>query len=132
MSHIVEATTQITNPNQALLRRAVEIVAEQHEGGNIQTHYTDFSNRRHRVSTGIALYTATMHRGIGVDVKATGELYFTGDPWAVQQEFQQVQEEIVQTYVSLATMQALTSLGYQTQAIEGAARELVIEGVLYA
>ena len=38
MSHIVEARTKIQNPDAALLRQALEIVAGAHEGGHVEQH----------------------------------------------------------------------------------------------
>src|SRR5947207_2209883 len=90
MSHIVEAKTTIHNPNAELLGQAVQLVAQQHQG-DIRTQYTDWYRRQHDVSTGLALYTPELFRGIGVEVAPTGELTFVGDPWGVDQLFQQVQ-----------------------------------------
>lgn len=132
MSHIVEAKTTISNPNMQLLAQAVELVCQQHEGGEIRDHYVDYYRKPHTVSTGLAIYTSELFRGIGVEVAQSGELTFVGDPWAVNTLFAQIQQEVVQSYVALASMQALQSLGYSTQAINGENRELVIQGVQYA
>ena len=131
MSHIVEAKTTIQNANRELLGQAVQLVAQQHQG-EIRQQYTDYYGRTHPVSTGLTIYTQELHRGLGVEIAQTGELTFVGDPWAVRQLFDQIQQEIVQMYVALASMQALQSLGYQTQAIDGQNREVVIQGVAYA
>jgi hypothetical protein len=133
MSHIVEAKTSIVQPDLAVLRQAVEVVAQQH-GGTVENFYVDYYGKRHQVASQLALFTPEVKRGIGLLIdQATGVLSFTGDPWAVQALFQQLQQEIVQTYVSLATLQALQALGYTAQALEGeAAGQIVIQGVAYA
>lgn len=131
MSHIVEAKTKIKNPNAALLRQAVEIVASQHERGEVKDHYLDWNWHSHKAD--LALFTATLRRGMAVQVdKQTGELKFVGDFYAIEQEAQQVQNEIVQTYVSLAAMRAMQQLGYQTQVANGETGQVILTGVQYA
>jgi len=131
LSHIVEAKTSIQNPNLNLLWQAVNLVSEQHQG-SLKDHYVDYYGKRHETNTAIALFTPELIRGIGVELSNAGELTFVGDPWAVHEIFGQVQGEIVQTYVSLATMQALTQLGYTPEAREAEGGSLVIAGVNYA
>ena len=129
MSHIAEMTTTIENPDRGLLRQATELVASQHEGGEIRTYYLDYYEREHRVSLAIA--TAEMHRGMGIVVKEK-KLTFIGDGWGCEELFQQVQGQIVQSYVGLATMQALQALGYQTSVEDGDQGRIVLTGVNYA
>jgi hypothetical protein len=129
LSHIVEAKTQIENPDQALLRQAVELVAQQHPGGQVRTFYLTYEGDRER--TTLAIATSTMHRGMAIETK-NGKLTFVGDSWGYRQLYQEVQQQIIQTYVSLATMQALAALGYQTAVEDGEAGQVVISGVTYA
>ena len=131
MSHIVEAITKIKTPNIALLRRAVAIVAQLHEGGRVSDTYQNFSRRPQIVATGIALYTDQMSRGIGLDIE-NGYLKFVGDPWEVEDLFQQVQDEIKQTYVSLALVEALNQMGCETALDENEHGHLVVRGTLNA
>jgi len=131
MSHIVEAQTSIVQPDLAVLRQAVELVAGQHQG-TIEPFYLDYYGKRHEVASQLALFTPALKRGLGVVVRETGELVFEGDPWAVQALFQQLQQEIVQTYVSACTKQALEAMGYSTQALDGEHGQIVIRGVAYA
>jgi hypothetical protein len=131
MSHIVEARTTIQNPDLALLRQTVEIVAGTNEGGRVEDHILDFGRRRQAVSSGLAVFTGRVFRGIGIEIDAQGTLSFKGDPWAVQEEFNQLQQEIIQTYVSLATMAALQQMGYTAEASQEDA-QVVIRGVAYA
>ena len=131
MSHIVEARTQIQNPNLDLLRQTLEIVAGTHEGGRVEDHILDYGRRRQAISSGLAVFTGRVFRGIGIEIDAQGTLSFKGDPWAVQAAFNQLQQEIVQTYVSLATMQALRAMGYTAEASQEE-QQMVIRGVAYA
>jgi hypothetical protein len=132
MSHIVEAKTSIQHPDQALLSQAVNLVSQQH-GGTVDAFYLDYYGKRHPIP--LAVFTPQLRRGIGITVnETTGELTFVGDAWGVQGMYQQVQQEVLQMYVSLATMQALQTMGYSSQAIEGqpGTGQVVIQGVSYA
>jgi hypothetical protein len=132
MSHIVEAKTSIVQPDLGVLRQALELVAGQQQG-TVETFYLDYFGKRHEVNSQLALFTPQLIRGIGLVVNDAGELVFEGDPWAVSALFQQLQQEIIQTYVSLATLQALQQLGYTAQALDGeVAGQVVISGVVYA
>ncbi len=130
MSHIVEAKTAIVQPDTALLHQATTLVAQQHQG-TVETFYLDYYGQRH--DTPLAIYTPQLRRGMGITIdEATGELTIVGDSWGVQSMYQQVQQELLQTYVSLATMQALQQMGYSTQALDGEQGQVVIQGVTYA
>ncbi len=131
MSHIVEARTTIQNPDLALLRQALDIVASAHEGGRVEQYILDFGGRRQRVSTDLAVFTSRVHRGIGIELTGEGLLSFKGDPWQVWEEFTQLQQEIIQAYVSLATMQALQAMGYIAEASQEE-QQVIIRGVAYA
>jgi hypothetical protein len=131
MSHIVEARTRVQHPDLALLRQAVEIVAGAHEGGRLKDHILDEGRRRQAIASGLAVFTGRVFRGIGIEIDQEGMLSFKGYPWGVQAEFTQLQQEIIQTYVSLATMQALQAMGYTAEAGQQE-QQVVIRGVAYA
>lgn len=129
MSHIAEMKTSIKNPDQTLLRQAVDLVAGQHEGGTVGTSYEDYYGKTHYVFMAIA--TSTMCRGMGIRVREE-KLTFVGDGYGYEEHYQQVQQQIVQSYISLATMQALQALGYQTTVEDGEQGHVVLTGVNYA
>jgi hypothetical protein len=130
MSHIVEAKTSIKNPDAALLRQAVELVAQQHSG-RIQEYYLTYGRQRKRAR--LAIHTDEIFRGIGVVVaEEGGALTFVGDPYGYEDAAEALQQQILQTYVSLATMQALAALGYQTTAEDGESGRVILTGVSYA
>ncbi|HEU5375563.1 MAG TPA: hypothetical protein VFV38_09005 [Ktedonobacteraceae bacterium] len=131
MSHIVQAKTTITNPNLALLGEALQIVAGAHEGGRVENYILDFGMRHRQVNTHLAVFTKQLTRGIGIELTPEGEMQFTGDPWMVDTDFALIQQEIVQTYVSLATMRALEQMGYTSEASQ-VEQQVVIRGVTYA
>ncbi len=131
MSHIVEARTTIQHPDLALLRQAVEIVAGAHEGGHVEDHILDYGRRRQPISSGLAVFTGRVFRGIGIEIDEAGMLSFKGDPWQVQEAFNLLQQQTVQTYISLATMAALQQMGYTAEASQEE-QQMVIRGVAYA
>jgi len=131
MSHIVQAKTTITNPNLALLGETLQIVAGAHEGGRVENHILDFGMRRRQVNTHLAVFTKQITRGIGIELTPEGEMQFTGDPWMVDTDFALLQQEIVQTYVSLAMMRALEQMGYTSEASQ-VEQQVVIRGATYA
>lgn len=130
MSHIVTATTEIENPDPNLLQQAVGFVAQQHSGGEVRTFYRTYEGEE--VSAALAIATSKMHRGMAIETQ-DGKLTFVGDGWGYRQHYAEVQRQIIQTYVSLATMQALANLGYQVTTEDGEeAGQIVISGVTYA
>jgi hypothetical protein len=130
MSHIVEAKTSIKNPNMVLLRQALELVAQQHVGGYLKDHYLSYYDECQPLASKLAIFTDVVERGIGVVIKQkTGDLTFIGDPYCYENEAEALQRQIIQTYVSLATMQALQTMGYIASAEDGEEGEIVLTGV---
>jgi hypothetical protein len=128
VSHIVEAKTSIKNPSLELLRRAVETVVARHQGA-LHPFYLDYYQRRHRVETGLAIFTNELSRGIGVEVDSSGQVTFVGDPYGVGEFYEQVQQETVQSYISLSLMLAMEKMRYaHVQALEGSERHIVVTG----
>jgi hypothetical protein len=128
MSHIVHAKTSITNPHLDLLRQAVEVVAGQLKGGRVDNHYLTYA--RKRIAARLSLFSDEIFRGIAIVIKKeTGELTFVGDPYGYHEVAEAVQQQIVQTYVALATMQALTQMGYQASAEDGEEGQVYLTGV---
>lgn len=133
MSHIVQAKTKITNPNMDLLRQACVIVAGQHVEGEVTDHINDFYGKPVPVSSKIAIFTRQITRGIGIEIGANGEMSFKGDDYgsAYKVAYQQIQQEVVQTYTTLATMLALKQMGYNPEAGQQG-QQTIIQGVTYA
>ena len=129
MSHISKAKTQIKQPDPNLLRRAVELVAGQ-QLGEVATYYLDWNMRKQQ--TPLALFVPNLKRGIAVVVDpTTGELQFVGDFYGVQPIVTEIQGSIIQTYTSLAVMQALAAQGYVVEVQEGTDGQMVLTGVTY-
>lgn len=131
MSHIVTATTTIVNPDRALLSQACQIVAANHNG-QVSEHYLDYNRRQHRTALRLAIVAPDMHRGIGIQLDDQKRLAFIGDSFLVEERYKQVQQDVIQTYVSLATMQALQQLGYTAQAEDAGQGQIAIRGTVYA
>jgi hypothetical protein len=114
MSHFSLIKIKIKNPNTALLKKAVELIAKE-MNAEVVSEVRDYYGHKISVITGIA--NTTFHRGIGVDLSPNGEVTIIGDfynvPHTAVKRFQQL---LVQYYASLAMQQALAQLGYQVQA----------------
>jgi hypothetical protein len=114
MSHFSLVKIKIRNPNLALLRKAVEMVAEE-IGGQVVTTIRDYYGNTMECVT--AVKNSTFTRGIGVRVNERGEVEIVGDFWGVpRQEVERFQQLLVRNYTALALTQTLSALGYQVQA----------------
>lgn len=143
MSHIMQAKTGIVLPQDQqerarcmdLLRRTLEVVAGHFEGGRITNHYLNYRRRRLTPSTGLAVRSKEMWRGIGLNIDGqTSELRLDYDPFMAEADAEAMKNDITQTYLALAYMQALQEMGLSAQALAGEEGELVVlgTGVLYA
>ncbi|HZT34656.1 MAG TPA: hypothetical protein VFA15_01960, partial [Nitrososphaera sp.] len=106
----------------------------------VTDHCFDWRMNTLKVTTGLALIIpGRMKRGIGMNIDPmTGALSFIGDSFSfdksVEPLYEQVKGEIKQTYIALATMQALAEMGYNVQATQDETQQglLVLQGVAYA
>jgi hypothetical protein len=113
MSHFSLIKIRIRNPNIALLKRAVELVAEE-LGGEPTTTIRDYYARTMDVVAGVV--NKTFHRGIGVRVNEKGEVEVVGDFYLIPSSaVKQFQELLVRNYTALAMQTALAQLGYRVQ-----------------
>ena len=126
MSHFSLIKIKIKNPNIALLRRAVELVAKE-LGGEVVTEVRDFYGRT--MGCLVGLVNDTFHRGIGVRLGSGGEVEVVGDFYGVPVEARvRFQELLVRNYAALATQAALARLGYSVQ-VQKAQERIYIRGV---
>jgi hypothetical protein len=113
MSHFSLIKIKIRNPNLTLLRKAVEMVAEE-VGGELVTTIRDYYGRT--MECAAALKNSTFKRGVGVRVNERGEVEVVGDFWGVpRSEVERFQQLLVRNYTALALQTALAQLGYQVQ-----------------
>jgi hypothetical protein len=114
MSHFSLIKVKIKNPNIALLKKAVELIAKELNGQAVSQIY-DYYGRTMDVVVG--LLSKTFHRGVGVKINNSGEVEIVGDfygvPYSAVKRFQQL---LIQNYAALAMQTALAQLGYQVQA----------------
>ena len=126
MSHFSLIKVKIKNPNMALLKKAVELIAKEFDG-QIVTRIYDYYGRTMDVTVG--LLSKTFHRGIGVRINERGEVVVVGDfygvPYSAVERFQQL---LIQNYTALAMQTALAQLGYQVQ-IQKVQDKVYVRGV---
>jgi len=126
MSHFSLIKIRIRNPNLALLKRAVEMVAEE-LGGEVVNQIRDYYGRT--MECPAALRNNTFKRGVGVRVNERGEVEIVGDFWGVpKSEVERFQQLLVRNYTALALQTALAQLGYQVQ-VEKVQDKIFIRGV---
>lgn len=151
MSHIEEGRTSLVftdlatvmrqgnaeaiahHPCLVLLRQAVTLVAQAHQGVVCST-YDNFRRQPQSTNTGLALHLPTaLPRGIGVLIdEQTGALLFKGDPWGIDRHlYQRLQQEIVQKYTVLAYGAALRRARFQQVQIQQHGDQIVLTGVLH-
>jgi len=126
MSHFSLIKIKIRNPDPALLRRAVEMIAEE-LGGELVTRIRDYYGRTMEVQIGIV--NDTFQRGVGVRVNEHGEVEVVGDFFLIPSSaVARFKELLVRNYTALALHAALAQLGYRVQAqkVEG---RIFIRGV---
>jgi predicted XRE-type DNA-binding protein len=113
MSHFSLIKIRIKNPNLAMLKRAVEMVAEE-LGGQVTTTIHDYFGRT--MECAAAVKGEVFKRGVGVRVNEKGEVEVVGDFWGVpKSEVERFQQLLVRNYTALALQTALAQLGYQVQ-----------------
>lgn len=114
MSHFSLVRIKIKNPNTALLKRAVELVAKE-LGGEVVSQVRDYYGRSMDVVAGVV--SDTFFRGVGVRVNERGEVEVVGDFYGVPiAQRVRFQELLVQNYAALSIQTALAQLGYHVQA----------------
>lgn len=113
------------------MRQVVALVAANHQG-KVSEHYLSFYGGARRTSLRLAIITPQLERGFGLDIdRTTKALVFRGDPYGVESAYAALQKELIQAFVSAATIQALAALGYQAQVSEEKG-QISISGVAYA
>ncbi|MHC1610113.1 MAG: DUF1257 domain-containing protein [Candidatus Methanospirareceae archaeon] len=113
MSHISVFNTRILNPNPELVREVMEALAKQY-GAQLLVNQT----YKDRYGTIHADYILVLPSGRGIGVKVGEKLEIVGDPYGWEKEFQQLQQQIVQTYVHFALLQQFQRMGYQLQNVQ--------------
>jgi hypothetical protein len=110
MSHIANYATEIQHPDLNLLTQAFQVVAETH-GGQVGSQVFEFSNS-YEQAVQLGLTTPDFQRGIGINIGPDGKLAFVGDPYNAQEQWDELQQEILNTFTALGFNDALLELGY--------------------
>ena len=113
------------NPSSQLLKRSLEIVAQE-RGGTLINHVADSLGRK--TACDLAVTTADFSRGVGIKIdKNTGEVTFLYDQYGgYEQTARKITEEITQNYVAIALIRAMKSMGYTVKEEASKQRETVV------
>jgi hypothetical protein len=143
MSHVVQAKTGIGLPQDEtevpgfyeLLRNALDIIAQKYPGGEVCDYYKDYSNVRCKTSTGLAIKTQSVWRGIGLDINVQGDLVFTRDNYGRAREVQALETDLKLTIMTMMTVQCMEELGMVAEIeidVQTKSYVAVGEGFIYA
>jgi len=108
MSHISVFRTRIVNPNRQLVQQVMQALAQQL---NAQLLVNQSYRDAYVDIEADFILVLPNRRGIGV---VCGEsLEIVGDSYGWGKQFNQLRQQIVQTYVHFALLQQLQKMGYQ-------------------
>ena len=108
MSHVSVFKTKIVNPNKQLVSQVMQALAQQL---NAQLLINQSYEDRYVIVKADYILVLPNKRAIGV--VCGGSLEIVGDSYGWQSQYQQLQQQIVQTYVHFALLQQLQKMGYQ-------------------
>jgi hypothetical protein len=113
------------NPSFQLLKRSLEIVAQEHSG-TLTNYVIDSLGRK--TTCDLAITTADFSRGVGINIdKNTGEVTFLYDQYGgYGQLARKITEEITQNYVAIALIRGMKALGYKVKEEVSKQRETVV------
>lgn len=108
MSHVSVFRTRIVNPNRQLVHQVMQALAQQ-----LNAQLLVNQSYRDKYVTVVADYILALPNGRAIGVVCGGSLEIVGDSYGWQSQYQQLQQQIVQTYVHFALLQQLQKMGYQ-------------------
>jgi len=108
MSHISVFKTKIKNPNPQLVHQVMQALAQQLNAQllinqSYRDAYVDIE----------ADYILVLPNGRAIGVNVGEFLKIVGDSYGWEEQYRQLQQQIVQTYVHFALLQQLQKMGYQ-------------------
>ena len=118
MSHLRTCSIKVKNPNSAVLKAAVELVAKD-LGTELKTTFTtvtsirDYYNKHTKVEAGIK-DDVHIPNGYGVQVEG-GELKAVGDEFNQRVKLDKFNSMVAQAYKVIAYSRSLARQGYHTQ-----------------
>lgn len=113
MSHVSVFKTKIVNPNPSLVFQTMQALAQLYNAKILTQSFRD----RYDVINADYILVMPNGRGVGVGIKG-GELEVVGDPYGWGEQFEKLQQQIIQTYVHFALLQQLQKMGYNLASIQ--------------
>ena len=110
MSHIRTATCKIKNPDQGTMNATMQVLAKQY-GGVVTTSIKDYYGNNIEVIAGLS----SLNYGL---IIKDGALAMTGDGFGKRVKVDMFREVFEKTYIQIAMMTVMKSLGYQVNANE--------------
>jgi len=113
MSHISVFKTKIKNPNPQLVHQVMQALAQQLNAQLLVN--TVYRDAYVDIEADFILVLPNK-RGIGVVCRESLEI--VGDSYGWREQFNQLRQQIVQTYVHFALLQQLQKMGYQLSNVQ--------------
>jgi len=113
MSHVSVFKTKINNPNPQLVHQVMQALAQQ-----LNAQLLINQNYRDKYVTVEADYILVLPNGRAIGVNVGEVLKIVGDSYGWRSQYQQLQQQIVQTYVHFALLQQLQKMGYQPSNVQ--------------
>jgi len=124
MSHLRQCSITIANPNESILRRAIELIARE-EGKQLCTTVVAMNGDRTEVLAGIQ--GMNYQYAYGVVIKG-GRIHVVGDDYGSSVTLNAFRQRVVQAYNVVAYQQALARQGYRTQ-VQRQGAKYILAGV---
>lgn len=117
------------NPAFQILKRSVEIVANENNGSLIDFVVGQNGTKK---KCKLAVKTAKFKRGVGISINPkTGKVNFLYDSYGgYGKTAKQITEQITQNYVAISLIRAMKSLGYNVMEKKSESRSVILEGQL--
>ena len=113
MSHISVFRTRIVNPNKQLVHQVMQALAQQ-----LNAQLLVNQVYRDKYVTVEADYILVLPNGRAIGVVCGERLEIVGDSYGWRDQFNQLRQQIVQTYIHFALLQQLQKMGYQLQNVQ--------------
>lgn len=132
MSHWVMLSLKIKNPNKELLKMALQYIAKQYLKVDrvVENYMVRGWSGREQCDFAIPM-RLPYGNGYGVKIDQNGEVKVVVDDHGAPLSAQQFAQLLTQTYVTLATAQALQELGYNISNVQETPEGIVLEAVSY-
>jgi hypothetical protein len=126
VSHISKNETHIRQVHPGILQDALNRVIAGNQGMTASKTYKNWGMKN--CSCDVALHVDGIPRGLGINyLDRTKGLEFIGDFYGVDGKIKMLQNQIVQTYMAMATKRALETIHHTVNSPTQSGRNVVVQ-----